>query len=655
MNTRTLAQCALAAALGALAVHKTASVLQACGGSPPAPFCSQSVSKIISVTKNIAYDGSSQLIEIPFGVFVTQFGFPTPDECPPGDIILTGELTLTCPVGPPILATIGPVIVDTGLNQLSTFVIVPSGLSAPTICTLSGFVDVAFPNGAVLRAECATELCLTEPAADDPSVPRLAAELVSDPINNPIQATHPGDPTAQVWRITNNDPVHAFEGVVTGRSMNNTRMPGEVVPGPPGSGAFAISDPIAGDNFPIEFFDPGSDPFTWITWPCVDLSASPHDPAVPEKTLSLSLAPGESIDIGLAVRPWGVCASGSGCRVPLEVSGTFEDGTEGFACVNGVAYADASVPPMFLCDDGGAGSASQIVPGFTAPDSLEVFCDPGIDPYTCTVKIELVELNLKSPAPIQILPQSGTFSQTYGRVQHEVTSADPDQPLAPVGSFFDVVYRIDVQPSPKGPPVNLELLQMMLLEGIPGGFENTAPILKGTVAVSGPDLSVDSFFDVVLQFSGDIGFCDDGNACTKTYTLQSIQPDGPSSVLLHFSGQLGADAGGELTGPVAIDGQALNAAYASAHPGADLRGPGFVHQVNFRTDVRAFAYLGAAPPCPWDVTGTGSVGSADLGFLLGCWGVYAPGDSCEVADFTASGTIGSADLGTLLGNWGPCP
>jgi len=71
--------------------------------------------------------------------------------------------------------------------------------------------------------------------------------------------------------------------------------------------------------------------------------------------------------------------------------------------------------------------------------------------------------------------------------------------------------------------------------------------------------------------------------------------------------------------------------------------------------IRLTAYSESAPPCPWDVSGSGTVGSADLGFLLGCWGVYAPGDPCEAADFTGSGTIGSADLAVMLGNWGPCP
>ncbi|MEC9374161.1 MAG: hypothetical protein VYC34_09970, partial [Planctomycetota bacterium] len=53
-------------------------------------------------------------------------------------------------------------------------------------------------------------------------------------------------------------------------------------------------------------------------------------------------------------------------------------------------------------------------------------------------------------------------------------------------------------------------------------------------------------------------------------------------------------------------------------------------------------------PCPADLDGDGSVGAADLGALLGSWGMSGP------ADFDGGG-VGASDLGHLLGSWGPCP
>ncbi|MEC9372728.1 MAG: beta-propeller fold lactonase family protein [Planctomycetota bacterium] len=54
-------------------------------------------------------------------------------------------------------------------------------------------------------------------------------------------------------------------------------------------------------------------------------------------------------------------------------------------------------------------------------------------------------------------------------------------------------------------------------------------------------------------------------------------------------------------------------------------------------------------PCPADLDGDGQVGPADLGALLGSWGMMD-----VPADFDGGG-VGSSDLGLLLGSWGPCP
>jgi hypothetical protein len=55
-------------------------------------------------------------------------------------------------------------------------------------------------------------------------------------------------------------------------------------------------------------------------------------------------------------------------------------------------------------------------------------------------------------------------------------------------------------------------------------------------------------------------------------------------------------------------------------------------------------------PCPWDLGGDGSIGTADLLDLLAAWGTN-PG---HPADFDGDGNVGTADLLELLANWGPC-
>lgn len=60
-------------------------------------------------------------------------------------------------------------------------------------------------------------------------------------------------------------------------------------------------------------------------------------------------------------------------------------------------------------------------------------------------------------------------------------------------------------------------------------------------------------------------------------------------------------------------------------------------------------YCKNPPQCPWDLDGSGSVGTSDLLDLLSQWGVAGS------ADFDGSGEVGTADLLVLLANWGPCP
>ncbi|TVQ32060.1 MAG: hypothetical protein EA376_06970 [Phycisphaeraceae bacterium] len=56
-------------------------------------------------------------------------------------------------------------------------------------------------------------------------------------------------------------------------------------------------------------------------------------------------------------------------------------------------------------------------------------------------------------------------------------------------------------------------------------------------------------------------------------------------------------------------------------------------------DLGAWEFRGGETSCAWDLTGDGSVGTADLGVLLSGWGV----------------SFGATDLAGLLNAWGPCP
>ncbi len=55
------------------------------------------------------------------------------------------------------------------------------------------------------------------------------------------------------------------------------------------------------------------------------------------------------------------------------------------------------------------------------------------------------------------------------------------------------------------------------------------------------------------------------------------------------------------------------------------------------------------PSCTEDFTGDGTVDGADLGILLGDWGIFGTN-----TDLDGDGFVSGSDLGLLLGAWGPC-
>jgi hypothetical protein len=78
--------------------------------------------------------------------------------------------------------------------------------------------------------------------------------------------------------------------------------------------------------------------------------------------------------------------------------------------------------------------------------------------------------------------------------------------------------------------------------------------------------------------------------------------------------------------------------------------PGYFYGfTNFSLSIDNVRITPIAPPCPEDLTDDGLIDGADLGTLLGEWGLTS-----SPADFNNDGKVDGADLGQLLGSWGPC-
>lgn len=122
-------------------------------------------------------------------------------------------------------------------------------------------------------------------------------------------------------------------------------------------------------------------------------------------------------------------------------------------------------------------------------------------------------------------------------------------------------------------------------------------------------------------------------------TAAALAPDGSGDFDLSWhtiDGGGGSSAGGgfELAGTI-----------AQHDAGQTMTGGKFTLTGGY------WAGAGPAPgiPCPWDLDGSGSVGTSDLLELFAQWGTAGS------ADFDESGSVGTNDLLILFANWGPCP
>ncbi len=180
-----------------------------------------------------------------------------------------------------------------------------------------------------------------------------------------------------------------------------------------------------------------------------------------------------------------------------------------------------------------------------------------------------------------------------------------------------------------------------------GGFTGELDDFDGfTVVTSISDLDGDGVGDMAVGAVGD----DDGGDDRGAVWVLFLNTDGTVKSHQKISASEGGFTGilddqdwfGRSVAPLGdLDGDGVDDLAVGAHLDDD-GGPE-------RGAVWLLSLDGAAN-CQGDLTGDGSVGTADLIVLLGAWGKN-PG---HPADFDGDGVVGATDLIELLGNWGPC-
>lgn len=468
----------------------------ACGGTP-APFCGKTLVLSQAGPSVILLPGGGSF-DIPLTVYFEIFSFPTGAAlCPPGPYTADIELTVTCTPSGDGAGTLSAVPLTPGYNDLTVPVTLADG--PPRLCAVDGVATATFSDGMVLTATSDSLACIGEPAPGNPALPRLDMELVA---GDAVSHVHPGDQSAFIYRITNNDPNESFSGVLEMEMLNSSRLPGMSGPPTPGSNGFAVSDPVAGDNFPIGFLGDLQDG-------CLPLPPDPTDPTIPLEQLPIALGPGDFIEVDAFARPWGMCADGSCGRAKVTLDGLFAGSDPGIACSGFVSAADTAVPPQFLWPDAGSALFFQPPPDpflGLLPAFGEFAAGAGIQMDILTLPPQLIVDGQPLPVPPQMIaePPMDTFGRANARFEDK-------QGLFGVDSFFDITYRIEFAPA-QGEPFEFQLMDVQLIPGAPTDFEQLAPfavVQLGIVPQGQPEPN--GFLQLMPQISG-LAFDDLGQA-----------------------------------------------------------------------------------------------------------------------------------------------
>lgn len=516
----------------ALTIFLVATPSRACGGKP-APFCGKTLVLSQAAPPVILLPGGGSF-DIPVTVYFKVLGFPAGSGiCPPGPYTADIELTVTCTPAGDGGGSLTAVPLAFGYNDLNVTVTLPAG--PPRICEVAGVATTAFSDGMVLSAGSDSLVCLGDPAPGDPSLPRLDMELIG---GEAITKVHPGDQSAWVYRITNNDPTESYSGLLSLEMLNSSRLPDMIGPPIPGANGFSISDPGLGDNFPLGFLGDLVDG-------CLPLPLEPTLPVIPLIETPILLPPGDFIEVDAFARPWGMCADGSCGRAKVLLDGTFSDTSGGIACSGFVSAADVTVPPLYLWPDSG-----QTMFFLPPPDPfLGRLTGFGEFLPKLGVMIDLLtlppQLAIDGQPPLPLPPQmfSEPLDDTSGRTHAHFE--DPEG-LFGADSFFDIFYRIEISPSPQE-PFQTELIGMELVGGAPSGFESQAPFAVGQLGIRLPgSTDFDGFLELMPQISG-LAFDENGEGRDLVFGLVELLPSGDGlGVDIHLQGQVAPGTGQQI-------------------------------------------------------------------------------------------------------------
>ncbi|MEL7060595.1 MAG: hypothetical protein AAGN46_11260 [Acidobacteriota bacterium] len=515
---RSARRLTVAVVLAVLSAFLSPSVF-ACEGEPIAARCGRSVVLGLATPTNVLATGGPTTVQALLYLGITEFPAGS-GLCPPPPFFVDFDLTITCTPEGDTTAVIEDVEVSRGYNEIDLVVDLPSG--PPRLCTIDGAAEVSFSDGTTATASGGTQICLVEEAPTLPGIPRLELEsLVPE-----LARVHPGDQASHRVRLTNNDPISTFFGGVDVDMVNRSLLPLVGPPMPPGHGLFGIADPV-GDHFPIAFGDELN--------VCLPLPPMPQLVPIPMLQRDLELLPGQSVELEVVSRPWGMCAEGSCGQGSMLFDGTFGDATPGFACLGFVTATELAAPPSFAWPDAGESALVGLPPLPEVPElPFSAQPGPGIDPFTFLFTLPQADLLLPAQQPLPAQFLAGALDAERGRIR--LGFEDP-KGLMPTDPPFDLGFQMALPPLPESGALGAELFGFNLVPNAPTGLETLGPLFAGLLAVSGQPgtdpFVADAYFELVMRLSG-VAVDDLGQERQVLFQNIQAQPQPGSNVVDFF-------------------------------------------------------------------------------------------------------------------------
>lgn len=332
----------------------------------------------------------------------------------------------------------------------------------------------------------------------------------------------------------------------------------------------------------------------------------------------------------------------------------------GQVCLNPGTYYVFVAPSVFTGIPCGSGAFNDYVLELTSapaqcPDILDQVCtNPGVNTYASSTAVAGGGLVACAVAPaFPNCSAAGTTVNSYAR----------PMPAGAVGGSitcldFGVFSVKRATNAANTACANFASdLPLPATIGIYADIDGAAPRNKIVTAGDGNDLQLIASRDVLIpggayvaNMDFDPPLCLDGIPAGSNIVVIMDCPDlytvGATPSIPDQAGYGIRAGGGTVTGQSSGTYIRLSCADAAgAYVQAETVGATFTAQwiVTFKGD-----FAGCGTPCPTDLNGDGTTGSADLSALLSAWGTTG-------VDLNGDGTTGSADLAILLGAWGACP